>query len=240
MALVLCSLFLASCTARINGVVREGGSAELTIQAALEPQMTSLIRRLKAMMGGSGSNLILDGPSISRSMAASPGIGSVSLNNTGPAALEGKIVIIRLEDFLATVKEKRFITYWEGRTNGRPGGRILISLDRETVPEVIGLLSAEAVDYLSALMAPVVLGEDEAMSKPEYLSLVSSLYGAGIAEEIRNARIFAFIDFPGPITTFNVNGASTKPEGTRAEFAVSLLDLLVLENPMSWEISWQR
>jgi hypothetical protein len=234
LALVLCPFFFGSCASRINGVVQEGGSADLTIQAALQPQMTSMIRNLRAMMGEGGSNLILDGRAISRSMAASPGIGSVSLNNTGPAALEGKIIISRLEDFLSTVKEKRFITYSEGSTNGRPGGYIIISLDRDTVPDLIALLAAEARDYLFALMAPVVTGED--ISKPEYLALVGSLYGAGFADEIRNSRILASIGFPGPITAIRGGAFS----GNLAQFELSLLDLLVLESPMSWDISWQR
>ena len=237
-SVLLIFVLLASCSARIDGVLREGGSADLTIQANLEPRMTALIRSLKAMMGNPGQDdLILDGPSISRSMEASPGISSVSLVNTGPAALDGRIAISRVEDFLSPVKEKRFITYWEGLSTGRVSGRILISLDRETAPELIALLSAEAVDYLSALMAPAVLGED--ISKDEYLMLITSLYGAAIAQEIRSARILASIDFPGSITAIQGGIALANPN-TRAEFELPLLDLLVLEHPISWEISWQK
>ena len=233
--LFLSFLLLASCSARINGTLRQGGSADLTIQVALEPRMTSLIRSLNAVMGHSGSELILDGQSISRSMAASPGISSVILLNTGPAALEGEVAVSRVEDFLSPVREQRFISYWEGLDGGRPSGRILISLNRATVPELVALLSAEAVDYLTALMAPAILGDE--ISNEEYLVLVNSLYGPGIVEEIRNARILASIDFPSPITAIR-GGTISSPR--RADFDIPLLDLLVLENPLSWEVSWRQ
>jgi hypothetical protein len=151
--------------------------------------------------------------------------------------LEGILAIRRVDDFLSPVREKRFITYSEGLDGGRLGGSILISLDRETAPELVALLSAEAVDYLTALMAPAVLGDD--ISRTEYLSLVSSLYGSAVANEIRNARISASIEFPARITAIR-GGTISRSSNTQAQFSIPLLDLLVLENPMSWEISWQR
>ena len=233
--LALSLLILTSCSARINGVLRDGGSGDLTIEASLEPRMTSLIRSLNTVMGADPPELILDGESISRSMTASPGIAAVSLVNTSPAALMGGIAISRVEDFLSPASGSRFITYWEGLTGGRPSGRILINLNRENAPELVALLSPEVVDYLTALMAPAVVGDD--ISKEEYLVLVNSLYGPAIVEEIRNARILASIDFPAPITAIRGESSSS---GRRAEFILPLLDILVLETPMSWEVSWQR
>jgi len=225
-------LVFASCSARINGTLQEGGSANLTIQAALEPRMTALIRSLRGVMGTAGSDLVLDGPSISRCMAGSHVVVSVSIANTGPAALEGGAVISQVEDFLSLNRGRRFISYSESQRGGRPSGRVLIYLDKETAPELMALLSREAVDYLTALMAPAVLGED--LSENEYLSLLGSLYGRPIADEIRAARITASIEFPGPITAIQGGTAA----GNRADFVIPLLDLLVLEKPLSWEIAW--
>ena len=226
---VILSILLSSCSSQINGILREGGSAELTIQAALEPRMTSLIRTLSAMAGNSGPGLILDGPAISNSLAASAGVRSVSLVNTGPAALEGSAAVSKIDDFLGA-GEVPFITYEEGT---RPGSsHILISLNKSNAPHIVTLMSADVVDYLSALGAPIVMDED--LSKAEYLALVSSLYGRAIADEIREAMIHAAIDFPRPITSIRGGSAA----GARALFEISLLDILVLETPLSWEISW--
>jgi hypothetical protein len=81
-------------------------------------------------------------------------------------------------------------------------------------------------------MAPVATGES--LTKGEYLALVGSIYGKGVADEITAAKIHAFIDFPGPISSVR-GGAYT---GRRAVFEVPLLDLLVLESPLNYEIRW--
>ena len=229
---LLCTVYFSSCASQINGVLRQGGSADLHIQAAMEPRMTMFIRSLRTVMGNTGPDYILDGPSIGRSIADSPGVQSVSLQNSGPGAINGNITVNKIEDFLSLTSGRRFITYSESTSAGRPAGTMHIYLDRETAPELIALLSAEAVEYLSALMAPAVLGED--ISKEEYLALVSSLYGRPIAGEINESMIRAQIDFPGAITSIRGGTAN----GNRAVFTVPLLDLLVLETPISLEANW--
>jgi hypothetical protein len=224
------SLALFSCSARIDGTVREGGQADLSVRTALEPRMSALIRSFQALMGSGPAEIILDGPAIGRSMAAAPGIGSVSLENSGPAALEGDIRVSHAGDFLSA-GEKKFITFTE-TPGSSPSGSVVIALDRETAPEVIALLSADAVDYLSALMAPAATGE--ILSRQEYLELVASLYGKAVADEISSARIRAYLDFPGPVV-FVRSGTAL---GNRAEFEVPLLDLLVLDQPLRYEVNW--
>jgi hypothetical protein len=233
---VLAVLVFASCTSQINGTLREGGSADLTIQAALEPRMSTLIRSLNAMMGKAQESLLLNGASISQSMAASPGVGSVSLQNTGPAALEGRAAISRVGDFLSLSAGTHFISYSETSSGGRSHVRFLATLDRSNAHALIALLSTDAIDYLTALMAPVIL--EEYIPRDEYLSLVSSLYGRPIADEISAAVIQAAIDFPGPITSSSTSRTALSVSGSRAIFIIPLLDLLLLETPLSWEVVW--
>ncbi|MDR0314264.1 MAG: hypothetical protein LBI14_11805 [Treponema sp.] len=233
---VLAALIFASCTSQINGALREGGSADLTIQASLEPRMSTLIRSLNAMAGKAQDSLLLDGASMSRSIAASPGVGSASLQNTGPAALEGRVVVSRVGDFLSSSAGTHFISYSETSSGGRSHGRFLATLDRSNAPALIALLSADAIDYLTALMAPVIL--EEYIPRDEYLSLVSSLYGRPIADEISAAVIQATIDFPGPITSSSTSRTALSVSGSRAIFIIPLLDLLLLEAPLSWEVVW--
>ena len=220
-----------SCSARIEGVVREGGAADLTIETALEPRTTTLIRSLRSFMGASAEAPILDGAAIGRSLAAAPGIRSVALENTGPSSLNGSISISNVGDFLAAGDGKsRFVTYTEGR---RPGtSSVVITLNRDSAPLLIARLSPEATQYLSALMAPAVLGEPS--TRQEYLALVTMVYGRPLSDEIAAARIRAFIEFPRPVTS--VRGGNAL--GKRAEFDIPLADLLVLETPLQYEIVW--
>ena len=213
-------------------MLRENGSAGLNVQARLEPRMTNFIRSLNSAMGSASNEPLLDGRAISQSMAASPGVLAVLLENTGPASLEGDIIIGKIEEFVTNSKGAPFITYENRSSGNRPAGRMVVFLDRNNIGGLVALLSSEVRDYLSALMAPIV--EEEEMTKNEYLSLVASIYGRPIAEEIREAMIHAVIDFPGRITS--IKGG--RPVGTLAVFDIPILDLLVLETPLSWEVIW--
>jgi hypothetical protein len=232
--LVTILLFLSfSCSARIDGVVREGGAAELRLRTALEPRTSALIRSFRGFMGDAAEAPVLDGPAISLSMAAAPGVRSVSLVNTGPEAMDGGISISNIGDFLASGVAlngagTRFITF----TEGLQSSSIVISLDRNSAPEIIARLSPEVEDYLMALMAPVVVGEPN--TRPEYIALISAVYGRPLANEISEAKIRASIEFPRPIK--NIRGGTAS--GRQAEFEVPLLDVLVLEQPLRYEVSW--
>jgi hypothetical protein len=240
---VLVLLLCFSCSSRIEGVLNADGSAEIAINANLEPRMSSLIRSLQRKTSAPQSNLagevlVLDGPAIARSMAASPGITSVSFVNTAPSAIEGSIKVSKIDEFLRPPgnRQLNFITYEQ---KGPPAagtsreGRFLISLDRSSGPEIVSLISADVSDYLSSLMAPVATGEQ--LTKQEYLDLVASVYRKEVAAEISAARIRAVIDFPGSIVS--VRGGTFS--GSRAEFDVPLIDLLVLENRLNYEVVWK-
>ncbi|MCL2270537.1 MAG: hypothetical protein FWC24_04250, partial [Treponema sp.] len=123
-----------------------------------------------------------------------------------------------------------FITFEQNAPSS--GGRCVINLSLDSGPEILTLISPEVNAYLAALMAPLATGE--ALNKAEYLMLVRSIYGRGIADEIASAQIRAFIDFPGPVKS--VKGGTFS--GRRAEFTIPLLDILVLEKPLGYEVMW--
>jgi len=241
--MVFPALIFASCTAQISGSLKEDGQADLQIYAALEPRMTALIAGLAAASGmtqpGSPNDtLILDGPAISASMSSAPGVASVALKNIAPAAIQGPVQISRVSDFLArgktggktqASKGPSFVVFQQGKA----GGRCVVNLNRDSGPEILGLISPEVGEYLAALMAPLATGE--ALTKTEYLTLVGSVYGKGIADEISKAQVRTYIDFPG--TVQGVRGGTFS--GRRVELAIPLLDILVLEKPLIYDVTWK-
>jgi len=226
---VILLFFSFSCSTRIDGSVREGGAAELKLQTALEPRTSALIRSLRGFMGEANDTPVLDAQAINRSMAAAPGVRSISLINTSSEAMNGGISISNVGDFLASSGTGgRFITFTEGRETSS----IVVSLDRASAPELIARLSPEIEDYLNALMAPVVLGEPN--TRLEYIALISAVYGRPLANEISEAKIRASVEFPRPVKTIRGGNAA----GRQAEFEIPVLDILVLEQPLRYEVSW--
>jgi hypothetical protein len=225
LCLSLAILPFFSCTAKINGTLAADGSASVDISTALQPRVTNLIRAVSSA-GGESNGLILDGPAIASSMSDAPGIATVWLRNSSPSALDGNVRISKLNDFISSSK---FISYEQ-----RPsGGRCQININRENGPLILEQLSWDIAIYLNALMAPISTGE--AQSKAEYLALLGSIYGKPISDEIAASKIQASIEFPGAITS--VKGGTFS--GKRADFEIPLLDLLVLETPLNYEVQWR-
>jgi hypothetical protein len=227
--ILLINLTFLSCAVRISGPLNADGSAEFNISASLEPRTAALIRGLSAAAGtpASPNSSVLDGKVITQSMSAAPGINSVFFTNSAPAAIDGQVQISKVDEFLAT-GGRRFVSFERTVT----GGRCLISISLETGPEILAMLSSEISDYLSALMAPIATGES--LKKAEYLDLVSSVYGRAISDEIANSRIRASISFPAAVRSVTGGTAS----GRQAEFNIPLVDLLVLETILSYEVTW--
>ncbi|MCL1931295.1 MAG: hypothetical protein FWF55_05725 [Treponema sp.] len=228
-ALWYTSCACTSCAAQINGALKGNGQADLQIRTALEPRMTALITGFAAASGAAQPGaLLLDGPAIAASLSAAPGVASASFKNTSPAAIEGPVKIAQISEFLAPGKAQ-FITFEQKAS----GGQCTITLSRDTSPEILALISPEVSDYLSALMAPIVTGET--LTGAQYLMAIGSVYGRGIADEIEKATIRASIEFPGSVQSAKGGTVS----GKRANYAIPLLDILVLEDPISYEVVWR-
>ena len=230
--ILLSSLFFISCSARIDGSLSADGSAIFAVNMSLEPRMTTLIRSLSAA-GGQSDDLVLNGPIIAGSMAEAPGITAVTLRNISPASLGGQVRIGRISEFLTAADGRRFIVFEQGVS----GGRCEIIINRDNGPDIIGLLSPDIDDYLNALMAPIVTGEE--INKEEYLELVASFYNRTISNEILSSRILVSIVFPSTVTRVFAPGQSGTFSARRATFDIPLLDLLVLETPLRYEVRWQ-
>ena len=222
----LCSVLFLSCEARIEGTMAADGSASLTVNTGLFPRTAALIQNLFAAAGQDGQ--ALNGPEIANSMAGAPGLASVELRNTSSTALTGQARISRISEFLSAAGERGFITF-ERRGSGV---RCEINIDRDNGHKILALLSPQINDYLNALMAPIVT--EEIINKEEYLVLISTFYNRSIADEIARSMIRASIDFPGQVTSVTGGTFSAR----RAIINVNLIDLLVLEKPLKYEVIW--
>jgi hypothetical protein len=235
---------LGGCSGRIDGNLRQDGSAGLALEITIEPRMAAMLRSLSSLGSAARSPSeragapergapVINGPAIARSLSAAPGILSADLANTGPAGIAGTIRVARVDELFAlpgAAAGKRFITLGDGEEAGHR--RLGVVLDRENAPQCLAMISANVRDYLSALFAPAATGDP--LSKAEYLELVGDIYGKALADEIAAAEIAVRIGFPGAISS--VKGGTFA--GASAAFNMALVDILVLEEPLEYEIVW--
>jgi hypothetical protein len=226
-----CALSLASCGGAVSGTLERGGTGDFKVSAALTPAVAGKIRDLMAFsQAGPAAGPLINGPEIALSMSGAPGVAQVSFRNTGPASLEGPVKISSIRDFLAPSGKAGFISYTE---NPGGGGRAAVTLNRETAPAALSMISPDLSYYLYFLFAPIVTGEP--FGKDEYLAQVGLFHGPAVAEELAQARIQVSVEFPAPLTA--VRGGTFS--GRKAEFIIPLADLLVLEQPLSYEAVWK-
>jgi hypothetical protein len=236
------ALTFFSCSARIDAALAADASANAELSAAIEPHSAALIRSLAAVAArGSGgdpraaaSAPVLDGPALSRSLSRAPGVAAANLRNQTPDRIAGAIKITRMTDLLNaggnSALASRIFNYTPA---GADPARLAIHLDRSVGPGAVPLMSAEAADYLSALMAPVVTGE--ALTKADYRGLVASIYGEGVAAEITAAAITVVLTLPGRV----VSSKGGTFQGRTVSFVFPLIDLLVLETPLDCDVRWR-
>ncbi|MDR2792317.1 MAG: hypothetical protein LBB61_01445 [Treponema sp.] len=241
--LVMLMLAFASCSGQIRGVLREDGSADITIQSALLPSVTALIGAV-SMNTRSGS--ILDAQTIVQSLRRARGVESAAMRNITPSSVDGSVNISQINDFLDApgAQIQRFITYKQ--ING--SGRLSITLDRAIAPQLVKLLSPDIADYLSCLMAPGPSTDWQYIqTKTEYLRQLRATYnmlqsnrglGNALAAELETAAIRLTLDVPGVISSVQ-GGTFSGANAKRAEFTIPVIDLLVLEKPLVYEIVWK-
>jgi hypothetical protein len=233
-AFALLSL-LSACSGRYDVAMRGDGAADVSFSASLEPQTARLIVNLSGLGGDAPSaGPLIDAAALARSLKAAPGAASAALRNPDARSVGGTVSIGDLDRFLATPaggakSADRFIRVERSSS----GGRLAVSLDRASGPSLLANLSADVADYVSALMAPIATGEE--LTRAQYLDLVASTYGKGIAAEIAGSTVRASIELPGPATA--ARGGTFA--GRRVEFSLPLVDLLVLERPILLEASWK-
>ena len=229
-----------SCSAKYAVALRQDGSADVSLSASLEPQTARLAANLAGLAGDAEPAApLLAADLLAASFRAASGVASASLRNPDGRSVAGTVRVSDLDRFLSapvadglpdsSLPAARFIRLERSAS----GGRISLSLDRVSGAALLANLSPDIADYVSALLAPVATGED--LGKADYLALVESMYGKGIAAEIAAATVRASAELPGEVVA--VRGG--KAEGRRVDFALPLVDLLVLEKPILLEARWK-
>ena len=221
-----------SCTLNLSGTVRanaEGGAAaDLNVKATVKKNTAFLLDALNEDGGSSA----IDAAYINEGLAASPGIALAALKNKSAAEIEGKINISHLETMLAAQKSAAAGRDGIGYTKTADGGVFTVKLNRKNGAAILTNLSQEFADYVSVFFAPIATGEE--LSKQAYLDLLRDVYGKPVADEVNASVITLSLDFQAVIKS----AQGVRYSGSRARIELPLVDLLVLENEITYEITW--
>ncbi|MDR0910881.1 MAG: hypothetical protein LBM77_14085 [Spirochaetaceae bacterium] len=225
--IALSVMVFAACNGEINGSINEDGSGSFTVE-------TVLIKSLVPQFGKT-----LSASQVEASFKNAPGISSISMKDRGNGfgAIGGEVLVNNIGDFLKipavltshTGNAKQFIDY-------DSAGRITVTINRDTSPAIISLLSQDMQDYLSVLQPPVLMGT--VLSKAAYLKQLKVFgYNDAMISELDKAKITVNIEFPRPLKEIKGGVKSAKNERSGV-FDLALIDLMVLEKETVWQAIW--
>jgi hypothetical protein len=226
-ALGFSALGLSACNARVEANIQSSGSADFSVNA-------SVIDALKTVFAGA-----LDVGEINKTLAALPAVDSAVFKAGKAGSVNGKGQLGSVSGFLAPpasaspaqVEAMRCISYTKGSKAGT--SRLAIKLNRTTSPLLVSLLSKKSQSYLSMLAPPVLMGTT--LSEKDYLAQLKVFgYSQAMLDQLKAAVITVTLSFPRKVS--GIKGGTAK--GKTALFTLPVLDLMLLEKPIEWDVQW--
>lgn len=225
-------LVLASCNTTINVDTKKNLSSSFNFETSVTESVESV---LKAFFGaGANGESLFDGEEIKSSLQVAqftvtdmqyPSETSLYLEATTPnlcTAIPGA------DEFIVHSSEKGIST-------------LAINLTPENIRKVVALLPAETAMYIDLLIAPVFTGE--AMTKADYVDLISIAYGETMAEDLKNAFVTFEFSVPGKITKATLSNqymGNIYARDKTIKTEIPLLNLLTDLSGTSCVINWKE
>jgi hypothetical protein len=242
-AIVLAAGVFFGCETDITGSIENSGRAVLNVDSVFMKNTSTLIKKLIFTSDETVDIPIIDANELNKSFT-SGGIEKAAFKNVAgnTAALSGEITISKIDGLIKDRGLSLPLVKFE-KKSGASGGSVTFYIDRENGPGVLEAISPELVGYLQLLMAPIAEGiETDITDKKNYLENITMVWGAPVAKEINSSYITLNLKFPQAVTTIRGSfGKSVgKADGNKAVIKIPLIDLLVLEAPVFYEIIWGK
>ncbi|HON88068.1 MAG TPA: hypothetical protein P5519_02055 [Spirochaetia bacterium] len=223
------SLFMSGCSSSVETAISATGAISIFIKTDVYPSLESKIRPFSTAK---------DGPVINAAdvfhISLPKGLTLLSSKNPSLLSYEGTFRIDNLEEFLAMnpeIKESGAII----STKTASWEELTLTFSRKTARLFVNIFPFLNNDLLDAL-APPALYEGESTPE-EYKKMLSSLFGKKAMQDIETAVLRLNIKTPAPI--LELEGCS-KTGNALATLTVPLLTCIILEQPITIRLRWQR
>lgn len=203
-------LIFSGCTPTLEIAASADGSYHVSYSVSLGKELTNTISSAQGT-----SSFIFDVKEIENQFSQG-GITNISVKSPNTRSLA-----------ISTLLSKNInnIFYNAGiisqtRTNNKT--TMKVSFSPESICKVYEKMPQTTRAYIDLFMAPVFVGET--MPKSEYIELVAMVYGQKLADEILNANL-----------TLTLVSSDKK---SKKQFIIPLVDLLLLTEIKSYELTW--
>lgn len=224
----LAALALSACAASMSVSIKHDRSATAAVRIELPGEVAAKLAQLRGDPAGSALPLV--DPGLVRSGAADQGIRVVEARALGERGFSGVFEIADLGAFAA--RSLGAVTVATTAT----GGSLSVAVDRSNAAELFALFPGIDPYLVEALSPPALDGSD--LTRAEYREMLGALLGTKSLPAVDAAAVDLAVELPGtPIASGTLGFVVT---GRSAKASVKLLDLLVLERPITLKVSWGR
>lgn len=211
---VACISFF-SCTPTMEVQAQADGSYIISYDVTLGKVFMDTVASVADASTASSPFSVFDA-TVFQSQLSSAGLSNVSVKT--PSANQLSISTPITENGRDIFSKAKLISI--ERVSGKKTMTLMLS--PESVQAIYNTLPDVTRSYIDLFMAPVFTGDY--MPKSEYVELVSMVYGKALTDELLGASISLVLASPN--------------KKAQQRFSVSLVDLMLLEKPMLFSVSW--
>ncbi|MBN1241618.1 MAG: hypothetical protein JXA15_02800 [Spirochaetales bacterium] len=223
---LLAALSLSACAASMNISLRNDLSAGVTVRVELPDEVASKIGQLRG--DPPGAELPLIDPALVRAGAEDNGVRVVEARPLGDRVFRGIFEVADLADL-----GRRSLGAVSVSSSAK-GGSLSVGIDRSNAAELFALFPGIDPYLIEALSPPALDGSDLTMA--EYREMLGALLGTKSLPALDAAEVDLVVELPG--TPVAAGTAGFTLSGRSAKASIKLLDLLVLETPITLKVSW--
>ncbi len=224
--------FLASCAANLTLAVNPDGSGTLAVDARIPESAAARLRSYSAAgTAGPGPAAPLFDPAAVRREAAGRGLATISAELPSPDRFRGGFSFRSLSAVAADPELAKARILRAGTAGGETTLSFRLSRDNA---ESLPLLFPGLDPYILEALSPPAL-EPYPAAPEEYREMLQALLGTTALRELEAAEIRLQVRAPGTIVRHSGGSVSEKTFTA----AIRLMDLLILESPIEFSVSWK-
>lgn len=235
---LMAGLFLAACGARVDILMGAAGSAEIEFQTTGKEDLFRNLRRKAAAFSGEelSEGDILSEAAIREGFRGREDLKLLTLSKTDAVSVKGKVSVARLEGLALDAEGETTPFFRFSRSEGL--STLSFRVDRSNAARLPELLPGLDPGLLDLLGPPAIFDDD--LSVEEYRMNLQPFLGRANMPALDDSSFELRVLPPGKPPARITAHAGGKLEDGRLLVRLPLLELLVLEKPVEFSLSWKE
>lgn len=233
--IVLASFLLGSCASSLTLSLSPDGSGILAVDAGIPETTAARLQSFRSVAADAGAGEpaapFFDARAI-RAQSEARGLSAITAETPTPHRFRGSFSMRSVSDAVSDPELSKAGLIALTTSGGE--STLSFSISRENA-QVLPVLFPGMDPYILEALSPPAL-DPYPVTAEEYREMLAALLGQAALKELASAAVQLQIRTPGPITRSSGGKLSG---GQSFTASLPLLELLVLEKPLSFSVSWR-